>query len=178
MKKVWFIHALALLIACGQENKEVSPLQPPSDEAEVQEEEKGIFESSKSALPEEAEKEFKTEFDADGVYWQTELSEQLTIGKYSFHSLTLQKSEAATLTLETEETADMIDITAKKFSATKDTLSVQFYNKELGTISITGHFTENPWGEGVEENETVVFKGRIKVGTESEKAVEFTWSSF
>ena len=178
MRKIWFVSAFAVIIACGQEKKEVSPLQPPSDEAVVEEEEKGFFDSGKKTLPEETEKEYKTEFDADGVYWQTELSNPVTIGKYSFHSLTLQKSEAATLTLETEETADMIDLTAKKFNAAIDTLSVQFSNKELGAISITGHFTQNPWGEGVEENETVVFKGWIKTGSEPAKPVEFTWSSF
>ncbi len=178
MKKVWLIPVFALLFACGEEKKEVSPLQPPSDETVVEEEEKGLFESSKKAIPEETEKEYKTEFDADGAYWQTELSEPVTIGKYTFRSLSLQKSEAATLSLEIEETAEMIDLTARKFTASQDTLSVQFSHKELGTISITGHFTENPWSEGVEENETVVFKGRIKAGSEPAKAVELTWSSF
>ncbi len=178
MKKVWLVPVIALLFACGEEKKEVSPLQPPSDEAVVEEEEKGFFESSKKALPEEQEKEYKTEFDADGAYWQTELSEPVTVGKYTFRSLSLQKSEAATLSLEIEETAEMIDLTARKFTASQDTLSVQFSHKELGTISITGHFTQNPWGEEVEENETVVFKGRIKAGTEAPKPVEFTWSSF
>ena len=178
MKKVWLVPVFALLVACGQEKKEVSPLQPPSDEAVVEEEEKGIFESSKKAIPEETEKEYKTEFDADGAYWQTELSEPVAVGKYTFRSLSLQKSEAATLSLEIEETAEMIDLTARKFTASQDTLAVQFSHKELGTISITGHFTVNPWSEGVEENETVVFKGRIKAGAEPAKPVEFTWSSF
>ncbi len=101
----------------------------------------------------------------------------MNIGKYAIQSISLQKSEAATLTLEVEETADMLDLTAKKYTARQDTLSVQFSHKELGTISITGHFTENPWGENVEENETVVFKGRIKAGTEAAKPIELTWSS-
>jgi hypothetical protein len=178
MKKVWFAPLFALLVACGNENKEASPLQPPSDEAVVEEEEKGFFESSKKATPEEAEKQYKTDFDADGAYWQTELSEPVVIGKYTFRSLSLQKSEAATLSLEIEETAEMIDLTARKFTASQDTLSVQFSHKELGTITISGHFTENPWSEGIEENETVVFKGRIKTGAEAAKPVEFTWSSF
>lgn len=178
MKKVWLVPVFALLVACGQEKKEVSPLQPPSDEAVVEEEEKGIFESSKKAIPEETEKEYKTEFDSDGAYWQTELSESVAVGKYTFRSLSLQKSEAATLSLEIEETAEMIDLTARKFTASQDTLAVQFSHKELGTISITGHFIVNPWSEGVEENETVVFKGRIKAGAEPAKPVEFTWSSF
>jgi len=175
MKTTWFIPVFALLISCGQEKKEVSPLQPPSDEAVVEEEEKGIFESSEKATPEEQEKQYKTEFDADGIYWVTE---PVMIGKYAFHSLALQKSEAATLTLEVEETAEMIDLTARKFTARQDTLSVQFSHKELGTIILSGHFTANPWSEGVEENETIVFKGRIKAGAESVKPVEFTWSSF
>lgn len=178
MKKVWFAPLFALIVACGNENKEVSPLQPPSDEAVVEEEEKGFFESSKKAIPEETEKVYKTEFDADGAYWQSELSEPVSVGKYTFRSLSLQKSEAATLSLEIEETAEMIDLTARKFMASQDTLNVQFSHKELGTISITGHFTENPWGEGVEENETIVFKGIIKAGTEPAKSVELTWSSF
>lgn len=175
MKKVWLLPAIALLFACGEEKKEVSPLQPPADEAVVQEEEKGFFESSKKETPEEKEKQYKTEFDADGVYW---LVEPVTVGKYSIHNLSLMKSEAATLTLEVEETADMVDLTAKKYTANQDTLSVQFSHKELGTVVISGHFTANPWSEGIEENETVVFKGRIKAGAEAEKRVEFTWSSF
>ncbi len=178
MKKVWLVPVITLLFACGEQKKEVSPLQPPSDEAVVEDEEKGFFESSKKELPEEKEKEYKTEFDADGAYWQTELSESLTIGKYTFRSLSLQKSEGATLSLEIEETAEMIDISARKYTASQDTLNVQFSHKELGTISITGHFTVNPWGEDVEENETVVFTGRIKAGTEVAKVVELTWSSF
>ncbi|MCG3167290.1 MAG: hypothetical protein POELPBGB_03077 [Bacteroidia bacterium] len=178
MRKVWFLAIIVFAVACGSEKKEVSPLQPPSDEAVVEEEEKGFFESSKKELPEEKEKEYKTEFDADGVYWLSELNEPVTIGKYSFRSLTLQKNEAATLTLDLEETGDMIDLTAKKYTATQDNFAVQFSHKELGTISITGRFNVNPWSEGVEENETVVLTGTLKAGSEAEKKVEFTWSSF
>jgi|GEM_PF-3201963 len=176
MRFFWIIPILVLFAGCSSsDKKETSPLQPPSDEETVQEEETGIFESSKKIIPEEKEKEFKTEFDADGVYW---LTEPVSIGKYAINSMTLQKGEAATLTLEVEETADMIDLTAKKFTAGMDTFSVQFSYKELGTIIVTGHFTENPWGENVEETETVVLTGRIKSGSEAEKKVEFTWNSF
>lgn len=175
MKVVWIIPFLIFTASCSPEKKETSPLQPPSDEELVQEEEKGIFESSKKVIPEEKEKEYKTEFDADGVYWVTE---PVSIGKYSINSMSLMKSEAATLTLEVEETSEMVDITAKKFTANLDTFSVQFSYKELGTIIITGHFTENPWSENVEENETVVLKAHIKSGSEAEKTVDFMWNSF
>jgi len=175
MRKVCLLPVIALLISCGEEKKEVSPLQPPSDEAVVEEEEKGFFESSKKATPEESERQFKTGFDADGIYF---LTEPTAIGKYNINKLSLEKSEAATLTLEIEETADMVDLTARKFSASQDTFAVQFSHKELGTIVITGHFNINPWGDGVEENETVVLTGRIKAGAEAAKPVAFTWSSF
>lgn len=175
MKKIVFIAATVVFAACLQEKKEISPLQPPSDEVQVQEEEKGFFESVKKELPEEKEKKYKTEFDADGVYW---LAEPLKVGKYNVHSLTLMKSEAATLTLEVEETAEMIDLTAKKYTANQDTLIIQFSHKEVGTVMLIGKFTENPWGEKVEENETIVLKGKLKADSEGEKKAEWMWSSF
>lgn len=175
MKNVWFIPLIAIVFACSEEKKEVSPLQPPSDEEVVKEEEKGFFESAKKELPEEKEKVYKTEFDENGMYW---LSEAVNVDKYSIHSLSLLKNEGATLTLEVEETAEMVDLTTKKYLAKEDTFSVSFPTKTLGTITITGHFITNPWSKDVEENETVVLKGKIKAGSEAAKNVEFTWNAF